>query len=338
MEPRVTAILTNEQGWQKRISLDEGIHWIGTAANCTIRLPEGESIAPYHVQIVNNAHEAHVRLVNLSSQGLILESSAGDEILAPHGMQDVFETEILHLGSYGLQFDIHKEYVAQQVAREQNQHILGLRLVLSGHVLQPGAVIHGRLYLRNLGDQSCQFEVELDGLPAENYEIDPPPLIHPGGEESSDIRIYHRLISPPAGNLLLTLRVSAPAVYPGRELMVQQVLKVVPNYQFLAAWEGDALPPDPLDRLSFNLPEAVVDAPLAAAQPPAGPAGAPSARTDAPPTPPESAGQPSTEGQEDGFRPAIPLPAHGQKRPDLSGVRVVQGSKGDFLDEIGRQS
>lgn len=328
MEPRVTAILTNAQGWQKRVPLDVGLHWIGTAPGCAIRLPDGENIAPYHVQMVNNANEAHLRLINLSGQALILENNGQNEIIAEHDLHDIFANEVLRLGNYTLQFDIHKRYVPHSVAREQNQQILGLRLVLSGHVLQPGGMIHGRLYLRNLGDQPCQFDVDLEGLPRENYEIDPPPLIHPGGEESSDIRIYHRLVSPAAGNALLTLRVGAPSVYPGRELMIQQTIRVVPNYQFLAAWQGDEAPADPLESLRFSLPETVNDLPVALHDRPP----EPPAQEEAPVAPPV------VEETAPEIQTVIAPPSHGGKRPDLSGVRVVRGSSGDFLDEKGRQS
>lgn len=338
MEPRVTAILTNAQGWQKRISLDEGIHWIGTAAECAIRLPEGENIAPYHIQIVNNAHEAHIRLVNLSGQALILESNTQDEIIAPHNMQDLFAAEILYLGTYKLQFDIRKQYVPQTIAREQNQQILGLRLVLSSHVLQPGMMISGRLYLRNLGSEPCQFEVELDGLPTGSYEIDPPPLIHPGGEESSDIRIYHRLISPPAGNTLLTLRVGAPAVYPGRELVLQQTLKVYPSYQFQAAWEGDKSQPDPLDTLIFTPPEAIFDESIGEQETPGNHTVEPTSGTEDKQIPVQNTAQNVENKKAEEEQPVLPLHQRGQKRPDLSGVKVVQGSSGDFLDEKGRLS
>lgn len=334
MEPRVTAILTNAQGWQKRVSLEEGIHFVGTAPNCTIRLPEGENIEPYHLQIVNDANEAHLRLVNLSRQALILDCNGRNEIIPERNMQDVFTTEVLHLGSYLLQFDIHKQYVPQKITCEKKQHILELRLVLSSHVLQPGMMIHGRLYLRNLGDQPCQFAVDLDGLPRENYEIDPPPLIHPGGEESSDIRIYHRLVSPEAGNVLLTLRVGAPAVYPGRELVVQQTIRVVPNYQFMAAWEGDPPPLDPLEMLQFDRTGMIDDLPPASSNAPTAPAEQPTVS--------ESESQEFAtvvkEVAQEEIRPAQAVHPHGQKRPDLSGVRVVQGNSGDFLDERGRQS
>jgi hypothetical protein len=334
MEPRVTAILTNAQGWQKRVPLDVGLHWIGTAPGCTIRLTDGENIAPYHVQIVNNANEAHIRLVNLSGQALILERNGQNEIVAERSMQDIFANEVLHLGTFTLQFDIHKQYVPHTVAHEKNQHILGLRLVLSSHVLQPGTMIHGRLYLRNLGDQPCQFDVDLEGLPRENYEIDPPPLIHPGGEESSDLRIYHRLISPAAGNVLLTLRVGAPAVYPGRELMIQQTIRVLPNYQFLASWQADEPAADPLDNLHFNLPQSVTDLPLASNIPPVEPqAEEPEVVAEETPS-----AQPAEQDRVEEVPSEIPVPQHGQKRPNLSGVRVVRGSSGDFLDELGRQS
>lgn len=339
MNPRVNVILTNAQGWQKPISLDEGIYWIGTAPECAIRLPEGDPIAPYHLQIVNDTREAHVRLVNLSSLSMIVKNSAHDEMLDPRSMKDLFGGETIHLGTYRLQFEIHKEYVPRTVAREQNQQVLGLRLVLSGHVLQPAKMISGRLYLRNLGSLPCQFEVRLEGLPVNDYEIDPPPLINPGGEESSDIRIYHHLISPPAGSAAVTLRVSAPSVYPGLDMEIRQTIKVLPSYQFLEAWEGDPPPPDPLDTIEFTPPEAwLVEETVTIPQPPLETAPDLPAGGDTPQVASDEEEHPRAGDQAANGTPIAAFNKAKKNRVDLSNARVVHGSSGDFLDDKEKRS
>jgi len=232
MEANVNVTLINEQGWQKQYQLNEGVHWVGSAANAQIQIVDAKEVAPYHLQIVNNKAEASIRLLNLSKEEIVLQKAGKQSHLEADGFTDVFGEVTLFLGGYTLKFSIDKEVQKKEAVLEHQQKVMGVRLVLSDVVLRPDAgPLIGTLSLQNLGDEPCQFEVHLEGLPPDCYEILPPPLIYAGGEESTEIRIFHRHVSPPAGRQTLTLRVSAPAVYPGKEIRVEQVIKVLSYYE-----------------------------------------------------------------------------------------------------------
>lgn len=334
MDSKVTAILVNEEGWEKSFQLEEGAHILGSAENARIRLSAASGIAPHNLQIVNNEGETNLRLVNLSPEEMLLENSTQKWVLSPGEFRDVFGGETLHVGAYVLRFQITKQYIQKQVVKEENQKVMGLRLELSGQVLRPGDTLLGTLYLRNLGSEACQFEVELTGLPSSCYEITPPPLIHAGGEESTQIRIFHHRVTPVAGYVPITLRLSAPTVYPGREITLKQMLKVLPCYEH-----------------SFSFGEAeelAVTAPLEPVQPPED-------STEAPVMFPEDTLEESEPVQTTLSEPSAPVvPPIGEtpapepsaleavemppvvirpKRPDLSSVKVMKANAGQFLKD-----
>jgi hypothetical protein len=130
-----------------------------------------------------------------------------------------------------LRFNLDKLDVVQPLTQENKQPVIGVRLVLSDVVLRPGTPIQGTVFLQNLGKLPCQFKMVIEGLPPECYTISPPPLINPGGEESTTIEIEHKLQQPLAGAHRMILRVTAPDVYPTTEAAIQQDLRVLPYYQ-----------------------------------------------------------------------------------------------------------
>ncbi len=229
MEAEVTVIIINERGWQKPHPLGEGRFWVGTAEDAHIRLDD-PGIAPYHLQLVNSSSERSVRLVNLSNAPLLLHKGSASQLFAPGRGIDLLGTERLGIGSYHLEFQLHKQGAARPTHKENKRRFIGVRLQLPDVVLRLDSPLVGVLTLQNAGAQACQFDIQLEGLPPECYEIAPLPLLHPGGEESSEIRFFHRRVSPPAGPCAVTLKVSAPAVYPGEEVIIQQTLKVAPAY------------------------------------------------------------------------------------------------------------
>ena len=230
MEAKITAILTDERGWQKPFQLNEGVYWIGSADKVQIQLPVMKDISPYHLQVVNAHNSQSVRLINLSRGSIVVQKGAESTLFAPGGIMDVFGPEIFRLGPYTLHFQLQKQNESQPATAEGKQKVIGLRLVLPDVVLRPNIPLVGVLSLQNLGNQACQFRVEIDGIPEQCYEITPPPLIFAGGEENTEIRFFHKMVAPPAGQQKITLRVSAPEVYPGEVASVQQVLKVMPYY------------------------------------------------------------------------------------------------------------
>ncbi|HEX2981251.1 MAG TPA: hypothetical protein VHO48_13360 [Anaerolineaceae bacterium] len=358
MEPKVTAILTNEEGWQRKLPLAEGILWLGSAPDAQIHLADGERIAPYHLEIVNSANEDSLRIVNISGKEMLWKDEQRRAYrLASGGFKDLYGAETLLVGSYTLQFEIDKRYVQRQVVREGQDHAIGLRLVLSGQVLRPGNTLTGTLYLQNRGPEPCQFNVELGGLPPECFEIEPPPLINAGGEESAEIHFYHLGTAPLAGVHEIELVVSAPLVYPGRVITIQQKLKVAPCYAhqmtFVTALADEEPQPAaeaqpveaPVVASEPSLPPAAapVDAVLPVVEPTVNPAPAvpmPPAELEAAVTPPDQSTPPLEPAEpavpervtEESVAPARVRPNR-VSRPDLSAVKVIKASNGDFLEK-----
>lgn len=232
MEEAVIHIqLTDERGWQKPFEMKEGIFWVGSAENAQIRLPKDPGIAAHHLQIVNMHNDMSVRVINLANSAVIYQKGIDSRLLEPNQIVDIYGPEVIRIGEYTLRFNLDKLDVVQPLTQENKQPVIGVRLVLSDVVLRPGTPIQGTVFLQNLGKLPCQFKMVIEGLPPECYTISPPPLINPGGEESTTITIEHKLQQPLAGAHRMILRVTAPDVYPTTEAAIQQDLRVLPYYQ-----------------------------------------------------------------------------------------------------------
>jgi hypothetical protein len=389
MEAKITAILTDERGWQKPFPLNEGVYWVGSADRVHIQLPVMKDISPYHLQVVNAHNSPSVRLINLSRGSIVVQKGAESTLFAPGGIIDVFGPEIFRLGPYTLHFQLQKQNESQPASAEGKQKVIGMRLVLPDIVLRPNIPLVGVLSLQNLGNQACQFKVEIDGISEQCYEITPPPLIFAGGEENTEIRFFHKMIAPPAGQQKVTIRVSAPDAYPGEAATVQQMLKVMPYYAqslsiskpevesipvpeeqsnpagegvdaFAQVEESPEFPPEMLTEVPQAAP---VVQPTYQPDPVVRPMYQPAPVVQLPPqvapvitptpvqTPLEEAVQPPSvvypppageveqeqpvakveEPAED--TPALTMPVRKQKRPDLSSVKVMKASSGDFLEK-----
>ncbi len=328
MEENVTVIVTNESGWQKPYQLGAGVHWIGTAEDTLIRLQEAEGLAAYHIQVVNTPSEEYIRLINLSIEDILIEMNGESLVFSPGKLVDISDSARLHVGQLTIAFQVNKPHIERQAVLEQVQRRMGMRLVLSDNILRPGGCLVGHLSLQNLGSEACQFEVALEGLPEESYEISPPPLISIGGEESCDIRIFHRGFTPPAGRQLIRLYISAPEVYPGETITIEQNIKVLPYYRQSLSFE----PPEP--------PEVKQPGYAAPGIGPAVPAAEPVLAAPSSPVEPEPAPIPvealaiePAETPQPGL--AAGTAAGKSTRLDLSSVKVMKATTGDFLEKKG---
>jgi hypothetical protein len=391
MEAKITAILTDEHGWQKPFQLNEGVYWVGSADKVQIQLPVMKEISPYHLQVVNAHNSPSVRLINLSKGSIVVQKGAESTLFAPGAIMDVFGPEIFRLGPYTLHFQLQKQNESQPATAEGKQKVIGLRLVLPDIVLRPNIPLVGVLSLQNLGNQACQFRVEVEGIPEQCCEITPPPLIFAGGEESAEVRFFHKMVAPPAGQQKVTIRVSAPDVYPGDVATVQQVLKVMPCYAQSLSFSQPAVDivPSPVEDLqpagsggedvvpveeplAFP-PELLTESPQAAPgiqstpqeQPIYQPAPVVQSAYPVQPTPQAApivhpagiqipveevnqetpVAEPAPVSEVEQAQPAakveqptediptVTMPLRKQKRPDLSSVKVMKASSGDFLEK-----
>lgn len=99
--------------------------------------------------------------------------------------------------------------------------------------LRLGKVTSGRIKIRNLGQRSsCQFKVEMTGLPRDCYQIEPVPLMYANAEEEVSIRFFHHGTYPKLGLAPIQLRVTSENSYPEEEVLVEKIIKVEPVFAF----------------------------------------------------------------------------------------------------------
>ncbi len=238
--------IVDGSGWTKTLSMERGRVLVGSAASSDICLPtdRGGGVAAMHLQVIySQADPSHLRIVNLVNAAIPLKSLtyAQTTSIPPNASVSLADGDTIALGDFSLTFFLQ---VGGGISRTMRSEHLGLKLELPGLQLRSGGKITGQVTVNNYGDQKrCQFEIELEGLPADCYQIDPAPLLYPGAEEHLRIRFFHRGARPPAGPCRITLHACAPGAYPTEEITVSEILDVLPVYRYeVSMSDGAALP------------------------------------------------------------------------------------------------
>jgi hypothetical protein len=210
-------------GWAKVLPVNRAITRVGSASENDILLSDTQ-IAPFQLQILSAPElPSNCRVVNLNGE-LLLRRSGTESIISAFQTVDIFDSDEVILNDYRLIFSLPLVSAAAQKSRS-----IEASLLFPEAVLRSDSTLVGGLKVKNAGDQQgVQFQVSLEGLPADCYQIDPIPLMYPGAEEEVQVRIFHRTLSPTAGLHDLLLTVIAPADYPGEELNIRQRLYVAP--------------------------------------------------------------------------------------------------------------
>ncbi len=222
-------------GWEKTFSLEKAILMVGSAPHNDIILPSthGSGVSALHLQLIHpQADQDNLQVLNLSTSQVVLKRpTLLDGIpIAGNTSRGLENGDSLQLGEFTLTFDIQPTF---GIVRKVRTDHLGLSLTLPGRQLRSGSRLSGQISLINYGENSrCQFEIELVGLPAQCYQIDPAPILYPKSEEHLQIRFFHRGTAPVAGFQTFTLRVTAPMAYPLEEAVLTETLDVTPIYQF----------------------------------------------------------------------------------------------------------
>lgn len=237
-----TMQVLDESGWSKTFSLEKALTMIGSAAFNDLVLPKerGNGVADVHLQLIRlQAGAQGFRLVNLVNEPLNLNLSRarGAAVLGPNGSRTVEDGDAVQVGSFTITFYLR---AVNGVTLEKRSENLGVRLEMPGVDLRPGTRLAGLLTVKNFGgEKRSQFEIDLEGLSSDCYQIDPAPLLYPGGEEKLQIRFFHRGIRPAAGKCPVYLRVSAVSAYPTEEVCLPLVLDVEPVYRCEVALMDD---------------------------------------------------------------------------------------------------
>jgi hypothetical protein len=224
-----TVHVTDKTGWAKTFPLEKALTMIGSAAFNDIVLPEshGSGVASVHIQLISSQPgNRGFRMVNLVSDPLEMSlSEARGKIFVPaKGSRALTDGDGLKLGDFQLTFYLQSTHGISIDKRSEN---IGVTYEMPSLILKEGRKLTGLLTVRNFGgERRCQFEIDLEGLPSDCYQVDPAPLLYPGGEEKLQIRFFHLGVRPPAGDCPILIRISAAGAYPTEEVLIPIVLNV----------------------------------------------------------------------------------------------------------------
>ncbi|MCB0155513.1 MAG: hypothetical protein KDF65_12025 [Anaerolineae bacterium] len=229
-QPNRLEIIT-QHGWAREYPLTKGIIHIGSAPTNDIRLDErfGGGVAPLHVQLITISNGSPVyKLINLGETNLVV--GADEELLlAPQAVLDLTDGLQFKVGEFTLIF--HSGGPTESGSIQLSRSI-GLTLELPHTQLAPHQALEGVVVVSNLGHQmGARFDLTLEGLEPDCYELAPGPLLSSGAEKEVFFCLYHRGHKPLAGSYQLVIRATAPETYPGEQATASQLIEVLPHYQ-----------------------------------------------------------------------------------------------------------
>jgi hypothetical protein len=227
----------DKDGWRNEFRLEKTIVHIGSDPRNDIVLERGRggNVAPLHAQLILSASQrapavkaSGCQLVNLGDTDIRLGLSA-DQTLPPRAVISLTHGAAFKLGEFTLIF--HGDESPSDVLTSSDQRV-GLSVSLPRSQLEPNRTLDGVITVRNLGDRGgVQIELDLEGLEPDCYDLEPGPILSSGAEREVFFRLHHRGHKPPAGDCPITIRATAPHAYPGDEVIVSQVVQVLPFYR-----------------------------------------------------------------------------------------------------------
>jgi hypothetical protein len=217
-------LISEEGGFRKEYVIARAVTRIGSAPANDLQL-RSPHISPFHIQILYTRDMPdRCKVVNLSGEAIAFFSAGQENSLPGYVPVEVSAGDEIRLHATRLVFELP---LTAGVLSTSNQ--ISAALALPEPVLRPNTTLVGRIVLKNEGAQAaCQFQVEVGGLPAECYQVDPIPFMYAGAQEDVNIRFFHRNTYPPAGFQSVTISVTAPASYPGEQVILQQGVYVIP--------------------------------------------------------------------------------------------------------------
>lgn len=250
MTQRGSVEVIDKGGWRKVFPLNKSIVHIGgdLRNDIAIEPSRGNGLAPRHLQMVPSPTSGlGYRLINMGPIEILLGQN-GERSLPPRSAIDIADGDIVRLGDFTFLFHGGSNGstagtplpimtaapsttalgTSVPVARKGNP--IGLNVILSHTQLVPDQAIEGAIVIKNLGDKTgVQFKIEIDGFEPNSYDVGPAPILFPDVEKQVPFRLRHpQRATPPAGDRRLTIRVTAPAAYPGEVATASQVIRVTP--------------------------------------------------------------------------------------------------------------
>ncbi|MBW6474117.1 MAG: FHA domain-containing protein [Anaerolineaceae bacterium] len=230
-----TIQVVDRKGWSKSFPLEKALTMIGSAPFNDIVLSEahGSGVAAVHLQLISTqTAKRGFRLINLVNEPLLLtlSNARGSLELQAKGSRELEDGDFVQLGDFRITFYLQTE---NGFSIEKSSENIGVKLEMPGVILRQGSKLTGLLTLKNFGtEKRSQFEIDLEGLPADCYQVDPAPLLYPGGEEKLQIRFFHLGNRPNAGESPIQIHVTAVDAYPKEKVILPVVLDIEPVYQY----------------------------------------------------------------------------------------------------------
>jgi hypothetical protein len=231
MNQNATLDVIDREGWRKEVPLQRTIVHIGSDPRSDIVLESarGAGVAPLHAQLIAANSGLGYQLVNLGDADILLGPS-GDQVLPPRSVTRLADGLLFKLGEFTLIFHCGDEGPSEGFAGDSRY--IGLKLSLPQMRLGPKRLLEGRVTVSNLGERSgVQFNLELEGLEPDCFDIEPGPILAAGATKEVSFRLYHRGDRPLAGDRRIVIRAAAPHAYPGEEMAVSQVIEILPLYR-----------------------------------------------------------------------------------------------------------
>ncbi len=220
----------DKDGWQKTYHLEKSKTYIGRGAGNDIRLDSdrGVEVADLHAQLLANG--SGYQLVNLANVDILL-GPEGNQTLPPRSAITMTDGTSFLLGEFTLVFRGGGAFYGGAANRNTSKNI-GLTLSMAQSRLTPHRSLDGVVIVQNLGERSgVKFELALEGLAPECFDLEPGPLLSSGAEQEVLFRLHHRGAQPPAGETTITIQATAPRAYSADFVAVSQTIQVLPYYR-----------------------------------------------------------------------------------------------------------
>jgi hypothetical protein len=217
-------LISEEGGFRKEFVIAKAVTRIGSSPANDLQL-RSLQVSPFHMQILYT-HDMpdRCKVVNLSGESMVFFSNGQENSLPVYTPVEMGAGDEIRLRDTRLVFELP---LTAGVLSTSPQ--ISAALFLPDPVMRPNTTLVGRIALKNEGNQpSCQFDVEVGGLPEDCYQVDPVPLMYPGAQEDVNIRFFHHKSFPVAGSQSVTISVTAPESYPGEQVTLQQGIYVTP--------------------------------------------------------------------------------------------------------------
>jgi hypothetical protein len=240
----------DREGWHKEFLVEKTFTYIGSDSRSDLILGpgHGSGVLSPHAQLIVSNQSGDCKLVNLANTDVVMGPSGG-EMLKPLSAVTLSEGSVFRLGEFTLVFRGGDTVAA--VSPGHSGKNIGLTVSMPSSRLEPHRALEGSIKVSNLGNArgAAQIELELIGLEPSCYDIEPGPILFPHAEKEVFFHIYHRGSKPLAGENQVTIRATAPKVYPDEEITVTRTIKVAPVYLHQVSWAAQpaqaSVPPLP---------------------------------------------------------------------------------------------